>query len=125
MDVLPRETVTLVCDCLGLRWCEGRFKLRFLGSVVKTWLYPTSQASEVAAAIMTTPGVFSNNEGHVETPVLAKNNTEQSAICKTNAITRTRIEFKRNHGDLPSLSMYANQITRGSVYFEVSYVRLS
>lgn len=119
LDVLPRETVTLVCDCRDFVFCEGRFKLRFLGTVMRTWMYPTSRAYELADAIMAVPGVFANNSGHVVPPVQATNDSAESTLCRDNAITRTQINFRRNHGDLPSLSVYANLMIRGSVYFEV------
>lgn len=120
LDTLPRETVTLVCDCRDSAYCAGRFKLRFLGTVLKTWLRNDSRAFEVADAIMTTPGIFANNSGHVTAPVQATNITADSKLCEPNSITRTKIDFKRNQGDLPSLSFYANLFTKGKIYFEVS-----
>jgi hypothetical protein len=93
-----------------------------MGSVVKTWLTPKSRSFEVANAIMTAPGVFGNNTGHTTPPVIAKNNSVvDDYICEPYKITRTVIEFKRNQGDLPALSFYANVINRGSVYFEVRH----
>lgn len=124
LEVLPRETVTLVCDCREFEFCEGRFKLRFLGTVMRTWMYPTSRAYELADAIMAVPGIFANNSGHVVPPVQATNDSTESTLCRKHAITRTKINFRRNHGDLPSLSVYANLMIRGSVYFEVSTCEL-
>jgi hypothetical protein len=120
LDTLPTEKVTFVCNCAGEYQCEGKFKLRFMGSVVKTWLTPKSRSVDVANAIMTAPGVFGNNAGHTTPPVVASNKSAvDDYICEPYKITRTVIEFKRNHGDLPALSFYANVINRGSIYFEV------
>lgn len=119
LDTLPRETVTLVCDCRGVDKCVGKFKLRYLGTVLKTWLRNDSRVFEVADAIMTTPGIFGNNTGHGVAPVLAENSTADDTICAFNAIRRTQIDFRRNQGDLPALSFYANLFTKGKLYFEV------
>lgn len=120
LDTMPREKVTLVCDCRGEVYCEGKFKLRFMGTVFKSWLYPTSTGADLAAAIMKTPGIAANNNGHVAQPVVAQNISEQTPLCINGQSTRTEINFKRNHGDLPALSIYANLLNRGHVYFEVS-----
>jgi hypothetical protein len=119
LDVLPVEKVTLVCDCTGVGSCLGRFKLRFLGTVMKKWLYPGSSSYELATAIMETPGIFARNAGHVTSPVFARNITFNDTVCASDVVRRTEIFFKRNQGDLPALSFYANSITHGSIYFEV------
>ena len=113
----PHEIVTLVCTCLTSA-CGGKFKLRFLGSPIKTWLYPTSRAYEVANALMVT---FGNSSLHSIVPVIAYNRTANDAVCPTKAgeVRRTRIKFRRNAGDVPAISFYGNLITSGSMYFEV------
>eukprot|EP00600_Ochromonadales_sp_CCMP1393_P008969 CAMPEP_0174963692 /NCGR_PEP_ID=MMETSP0004_2-20121128/5468_1 /TAXON_ID=420556 /ORGANISM="Ochromonas sp., Strain CCMP1393" /LENGTH=1166 /DNA_ID=CAMNT_0016212339 /DNA_START=204 /DNA_END=3703 /DNA_ORIENTATION=+ len=116
LDVKPRESVTLVCDCLA--GCSGRFKLRMFGVPLKKWHRVQHYVHEIADAIMETPGIFANNSGHVETPVVAMNDTANDMICTQGAVTRTTISFKRNHGDLPSLSFYAKELSAGNIYFE-------
>lgn len=112
----PKEVVTLVCSCEPT--CSGKFKLKFMGYTTRTWLKPTSRAFELANAIMSIPGVFTNNSGHVPIPVIAANSSADDMICADDSVTKTTITFRRNVGDQPAVSFYANLITGGSLYFE-------
>jgi hypothetical protein len=120
LDVKPREKVTLVCDCTNADGCAGKFKLRFMGTVLKTWLMPTSRPHDLANAIMTTPGIFTKNSAHNVVPVMASNATSEY-LCEKGQVTRTEVTFLRSHGDLPAISFYANLLHLGSIYFEVIF----
>jgi hypothetical protein len=111
------ETVSLVCSCESV--CSGKFKLKFLGESLNPWLFPTSKAIEIANTIMNSPGIYGNHSSYIFIPVTALNKTENDPICASNAITTTQINFKRNPGDLPALSFYANFVSGGSLYFQV------
>ena len=116
----PHEVVTLVCTCSPAP-CGGKFKLRFLGSPTKMWLYPTSRAYEVANALMVTYG---NSSLHSLVPVTAYNRTVNDVICptRTGEVRTTKIKFRRNAGDVPAVSFYANLVTSGSMYFQVRFL---
>eukprot|EP00601_Ochromonadales_sp_CCMP2298_P000370 CAMPEP_0173180592 /NCGR_PEP_ID=MMETSP1141-20130122/6800_1 /TAXON_ID=483371 /ORGANISM="non described non described, Strain CCMP2298" /LENGTH=1152 /DNA_ID=CAMNT_0014103457 /DNA_START=210 /DNA_END=3668 /DNA_ORIENTATION=- len=117
LSVEPRERVTLICSCFPS--CSGKFKLRMFGVPLRVWhKAETVRAFEIADAIMNTPGVWGNNSGHVEAPVIATINTVDDLVCQPNALTTTTINFRRNHGDLPSISFYAQLMTKGSLHFQ-------
>lgn len=122
LDSEPNEMVTLVCACTGT--CGGKFKLRYKGNSLRSWLYPTSKAFEIADAIMNSPAVFGNHTAFVYTPVTAANNSADDPICSPGITKKTFIKFNRNSGDLPALSFYANLVTNGELYFEVKNSRL-
>lgn len=112
-----REQVKLVCQCDSE--CSGRFKLRYKGITTRKWLYPTSRAFEVADSIMAIPGVYSNNSAQTFIPIVAINATVDDLICKAASTTVTNIQFRRDAGDLPSLSFYGKRIVGGQIFFRV------
>lgn len=122
LDILPTETITLVCVC-DASGCRGRFKLRFLGQSARTWLTPSSKAFQVADHLMTIPGVFANSSAHNTVPVIATNGSSvDESICIRGESTSTSITFHRRAGDLPALSFYHNGITGGNseLYFQTT-----
>lgn len=120
LEVKPRERVTLVCDCT--KGCAGKFKLRFMGSVLKTWLTSSSTGEDLAKAIMAAPGIYTTISGRSTVPVWAGSEGDSSAaLCQKGLVTRTEVVFLRNHGDLPALSFYANMMHPGALYFEVPH----
>jgi hypothetical protein len=69
---------------------------------------------------MRVPGVSGNNKGHVFLPVDSYNSSlRMQPLCARNAVTSTNIWFRRRAGDLPALSLYANLVSGGSLYFLV------
>ena len=120
LSALPNEVVTLVCACSSSSICGGKFKLQFMGRPLNSWLFPTSTAASVVAGLMQVPGVSGNNSAHVFLPVDTFNTSlVEQTLCAKNATTKTQIWFRRNAGDLPMISLYANLISGGSVYFQV------
>jgi len=117
----PRETVTLVC--VAGTGFSGRFKLRFLGKISKTYLYGTSTATEVAAALMNSGGYYSNTDALTYTPisVLIDGSSDPSkTVCDASATTYTSISFVRKAGDVPAVSFYSNKMTGAEIYFETT-----
>jgi hypothetical protein len=49
----------------------------------------------------------------------ARGGSGSDPICQDYTTTKTKVTFRRNAGDLPAVSFYANLITGGSMYFEV------
>jgi hypothetical protein len=115
---LTHESVTLVCTC-ARGGCYGKFKLRFFGEVVKKWLYPHSTVSELLAALQTAPGIYHNSSAY-SFATIESNASRTDLLCVGNEIVKTQIFFRRNAGDLPAISFYANLISSssGSLYFE-------
>lgn len=114
------EVVTLVCKSITAT-VGGKFKLRYLGEPTKSWLYPTSKAWEVAKALSVTYG---SSSLYSFEPVVAYNQTVNDAVCSTIAgqVRKTRIKFRRQAGDLPSIGFYANLVpaSTGEMYFETT-----
>jgi hypothetical protein len=48
-------------------------------------------------------------------------NSANGKICGENTVVSSSIQFRRNRGDLPALSFYANLVTGGSVMFQVRW----
>ena len=112
--------VTLTCSCGPSALCGGKFKLQFEGRPLDAWLSPSSSSADLTAQLMRLPGVFGDNKGHVFRPVDSSNSSLRlQPLCKKNATTSTRIWFRRRAGDLPALSLYANLLSGGSIYFLV------
>lgn len=123
LSELPHEVVKLQCTCIN-HGCTGKFKLRFYGSVIKTWLYPTSTLKDLIAAVESATGVFKNNTGQFYATVDNGTTLENSftyphsvQLCNAGTTTNSTIRFRRNAGHMPALSFYANLISDGSVYF--------
>jgi hypothetical protein len=111
-----------VCKCEPT--CSGKFKLQFYGVPSGPFLKPSSRSFEVANALLAAPGVGGNTSAYVFASVIAANGTEvDDTICANGATTRTTIKFRRTLRDSPSLSFYANLISGGSLFFEVSDIR--
>lgn len=117
---LPTEIVTLVCSCVPYT-CSGKFKLQFLGMPVQGWFTPSSTATDVANALMAVPGVFNSNPINQAKSVVVHSNSANGKICGENTVVSSSIQFRRNRGDLPALSFYANLVTGGSVMFQVRW----
>lgn len=116
------ETVTLVCTA-GPSF-GGKFKLRFVGKVGKSFLTGLSTATEVAAAIMESGGYFSSDGAHSYAPVkvlIDGSDSVSKTVCAASATTVTTIQFVRKSGDLAALSFYLNKITGASLYFQVQF----
>lgn len=110
------ERVNLVCTCDD-SGCTGKFKLRLFGSVLKIWLYPSSTTADLLYALQTAPGITMNSTIYtIET--MDSNRTASQTLCSKGRTIHNIVHFKRNAGDLPAVSIYANLITKGSVYFE-------
>jgi len=86
---------------------------------VQGWLTPSSQASDVANALMKVPGIFHSNPINQAQSVIVHSNSGNGQICGDNTVVSTSIQFRRNHGDMPALSFYADLVTGGSVMFQV------
>jgi hypothetical protein len=112
-----RETVILGCQCEKYG-CSGKFKLRMYGVPIKQWLQPSSTASQLVAAIMTAPNMYRNSEIYAF-PTINTTSPNQP-ICRPGVYTETKIQFRRNTGNLPALSFYANLIETGQLFFKVS-----
>lgn len=119
---LDHEEVTLVCQCDAA--CSGKFKFSFMGTSLSSWLYPTSTASDLTAAIMKTPNTYTDNSGHAFVPVSADSDHINEQLCANATTTRTILSFTRSPGDIPAVSFYANLFSGGSLFFEVSNILL-
>lgn len=114
---VTHETVTLVCDC---RYgCDGRFKLRFMGYAARAWLNQHSTMKELVEVIMNTPGIYKDSGAYSLPPVYVDNYFATDTVCVGNTIRKIAINFRKNVGDLPAISFYANTFPK-VVYFEVS-----
>jgi len=111
------EVVTLVCDC-RFGTCSNKFKLQFKGQATKNWLYPSSRAYEVANSLMTVPSIAKNISLYSAVSVVAYNQSANDVVCLAGSKQRTRIKFRRNGGDLPAVSFYANLVGTSLLYFE-------
>ena len=117
----PTEVVTLTCSCSASAICGGKFKLQFLGRPLDAWLTPSSTAADLTSQLMRVPGISGNNKGHVFLPVDSYNSSlRMQPLCAQNAVTSTNIWFRKRAGDLPALSLYANLVSGGSLYFLVT-----
>ena len=113
--------VTLTCSCGSSALCGGKFKLQYEGRPLDGWLSPSSTAADLTSQLMRLPGEFGNNKGHVIRPVDAFNSSLRlQPLCAKNATTNTLIWFRRRAGDLPALSLYADLLSGGSIYFLVT-----
>lgn len=111
------ETVTFVCSC-GSQGCSGKFKLSFMGAAAKSWLNPTSTATDMATSFMSISSVIGSNTAQSFVPVTPLS-SGSSVICATSATTKTSIKFQRKSlNEVPVASLYANLIQGGSIYFE-------
>ena len=125
LSTQANEVVTLVCKCNEGAICSGKFKLQFLGRPFDSWLYPTSRAYQIADGLMKIPGVYANSSVHSFVSVETYNTSlADKPICAQNATIKTAVSFRRNLGDLPAISFYANLISGGSMYFEVFNFRM-
>lgn len=122
-DSLAYDKVTFVCDCLE-NICSGRFKLRYTGSPINAWFTPTTTLMEFEKALQSIPGM--NTPTYKSIYVSPENKTSIATsnnllnICKNGETVKTIIHIKRNSLELPSLKVYANLFSGGSIYFEVS-----
>lgn len=112
-----REKVTLVCDCTS--GCNGKFKLQYQGVVLRKWLSPFANTSELENLLMTSPGIFSDNTAYTHQPILVYNSVSNSSLCQMGSVVENTIMFVRNAGDVSKLSFYAKLIYGGDLYFRV------
>jgi hypothetical protein len=117
------ESVKLVCECEDLV-CQGRFKFRFFGVPIRTWLDEFTTMNELVQAIMSAPGIYKETKAISRPPVYVKDRALNDTICVRGETTESVIMFRRNAGDLPPLSFYANDIP-SRVYLQVLFDKFS
>jgi hypothetical protein len=118
MASTSHESISLVCDCRTVG-CAGKFKLRYFGVPIRTWLGPWSTAAELAVAITSSPGVFKDSTALTRSSVFVANRNDTDTLCADNELRETIVKFRRNAGDMPVLSFYANTMQR-NVYLQVT-----
>ncbi len=121
MSELTHESVTLVCDCTF--GCDGKFKLRFMGYTAKSWLDQYSSIQDIVDVIMGTPGIYKDSGAYSLPPVYVENYHRKEPMCVGATKRAIVIKFRRNAGDLPALSFYANTMPN-TMYFEVSLFKV-
>lgn len=112
------EIATLVCACPNGP-CSGKFKLRMFDYPIYQWMKPTSTIYDLLSALSTLPGIYQNSSVLAYPSVVTMNRFENQTICSPGQTIKTSIKFRRNYGNLPPISFYANLIRYGSLYFEV------
>lgn len=119
LSELQKQSVTLVCNCESGD-CHGKFKLQYFGSVLKTWLYPSSTVKDLIAAVMSAPGISKNTTVITYNTIQTANSSvaNSDALCISGRKIKRTIKFQRNAGNLPPIAFYANLFTAGQVYFE-------
>ena len=81
---------------------------------------PTSTIYDLLSALSTLPGIYQNSSVLAYPSVVTMNRFENQTICSPGQTIKTSIKFRRNYGNLPPISFYANLIRYGSLYFEVT-----
>lgn len=116
------ETVELTCVCDGA--CAGTVKFRVMGTIVKTWITPTTTASAFATALSTSPPIFGARARSSIVEVAASSSTDgttyagSTAICNADATTSTKIIFKKQ-ADMQYINIYRNKFTNGDLSFKM------
>lgn len=121
--IYNNETVTFVCDCTA-GTCGGKFRLRFLGLVTTSWLYPTSDRTDLADVLMSTTRKYRDATAYTFSSITAAASPNYpdagDNLCNDGDVTYTEIKFNRFVGDVPAISIYQDRLTNGGIFFRVS-----